>query len=98
MKKALIMSLAAMTLAATPALAEHHEGDKAEMLKMKVDKKFAEADTNGDGKISEDEHENKSEKMFNEADTNNDDYLSRDEVTAAMKKEWEEKKAMKKAQ
>lgn len=97
MKKALMMTMAAMTLAAAPALAEHHEGDKAEMLKMKVDKKFMEADTNSDGMISKSEHDAKAAKMFTEADTNSDGSLSKDEVTASMKKEWEEKKAMKKA-
>ncbi|PZP53219.1 MAG: hypothetical protein DI586_11310 [Micavibrio aeruginosavorus] len=89
------MTVAALTLVATPALAEHHEGDKAEMMKMKVDKKFVEADTNSDGMISKAEHDAKAEKMFTETDTNSDGSLSKDEVTAGMKKEWAEKKAMK---
>ena len=90
MKKALMMATMAALAFSIPAMA--NEGDKEAKIQMKVDKKFAEVDTNGDGMISKEEHQAKADKMFSETDANSDGSLSKDEVKAAIKKEWEEHK------
>jgi len=93
MKKALMLAAAAMIMTA-PAMAE--DGNKDQMIKTKVDKKFMEADTDKDGMISKAEHDAKAASMFTEVDTDSSGTLSKDEVTSHMKKEWDEKKEMKK--
>lgn len=95
MKPAYILA-AALAAFAAPALAHMDKGDHDAMMKSKVDKKFAEADTNSDGMISRDEGMAAFEKMWIEEDTNKDGMISKDEKMAYMKKQWEEHKTMKK--
>lgn len=93
MKKALMMAAVAAFALSAPVMA--NESNKDTTLQIKVDKKFSETDTNGDGMISKNEHEEKGGEKFSDADTNSDGSLSKAEVTAHMRKEWSEKKETK---
>lgn len=89
MKTMLTALTMVMMLGAAPAMAEHTPEHKAE---MKAEHYMMKIDTNKDGMISEDEHEDFGEKMFMEADTNKDVMISKDELKAQKLKEMEEYK------
>lgn len=101
MKKPILAALA-LSLFASPVLAEGHEGGAHDgprgpehfMQKLDADK---------DGKVSKDEWRAKGDAMFSESDTNGDGFITRDEAKAfhekrmekwkARKAEWQAKKA-----
>jgi Ca2+-binding EF-hand superfamily protein len=76
------VALAAVLGLAVPATALANHGDKAE----KHDAMFKQMDTNGDGKISADEHAAHVKKMFQEMDANHDGKVTAEEMTAAHEK------------
>ena len=82
MKTAFTALAMIMMLSTMPAMA--HDID------AKTDYYMKKIDTNGDGKISKDEHQAFGDKMFTEADTNGDGFISRDELKAAKQKEHDE--------
>ena len=79
MKKALTLAGMLSVFAALPATA--HEWSDTNRTKM-LDHMMALMDANGDGFISESEHEAASAEMFTNADVNGDGYLSREEISA----------------
>ena len=66
--------IAAGGLVASPARAHNKGGDEDHMFKM--------MDTDGDGKISAEEHAAGAKKMFDMMDTNHDGYLTKAEMAA----------------
>jgi len=79
MKKFLMTT--ALTLAfAAPAMAN---GGTATTDAKKADAWFSKIDTDGDGKISKEEHDTFSDNMFTQMDTNGDGFISKDEMKAA---------------
>jgi Ca2+-binding EF-hand superfamily protein len=84
MKKLLMISVLAMSIAVPAAMAKDMEA-KADMM-------FSKIDTNGDGMISKDEHKSFGDKMFTDTDTNSDGNISMDEMKAMKMKEHAEMK------
>ncbi len=98
MKKILLLGAAVLTMNAIPALAE--EGGKKHHGGMKMEKMFAEQDTNGDGKVSKDEFVAHATKRFEEMDGNKDGGVTKEEIKAHMeakRAEWKAKKEAEKA-
>lgn len=95
MKTAIALVLAATVFAAGPALADKHggpghKGDRGARYLEKMD-------TDKDGKISRAEAVKAAEDRFDAGDADKDGFITADEMKAqheAMKKKWEEKKAM----
>ena len=90
MNKLFLMAalMGAMTLPATAAFAEHHEGDYK-------GKKMEKVDTNGDGLVSKEEFLAKHEEMFNKMDADGNGSLTPEEMKEArgkMKERWKEMK------
>lgn len=93
MKKILLLGAAVLTLNAIPALAE--EGGKKHQGGMKMEKMFADQDTNSDGKVSKDEFVAHATKRFEEMDANKDGGVTKEEIKAhfdAKRAEWKAKK------
>jgi hypothetical protein len=80
MKKAILLTLAAATLA-MPAMANQKHKGMHDMHGQMFDK----IDTDRDGKITKAEHDAFSEKKFSEMDANNDGVLTKDEMAAYKK-------------
>ncbi len=95
MKKALMMAVAA-TMFAMPAMANDKDmtpAEKEAKMEKKADMWFDKIDSNGDGKISKEEHDAFGDSMFTKADANSDGNISKEEMMAAKKKEHEEMKS-----
>lgn len=90
MKKLLVFSALALAFAASPALADHHEGHKKGGM-------FEKADVNGDGVVSKEEFMKSQEERFSKMDANGDGSFTKDEAEA-MKKKWAEKRKERKEQ
>jgi hypothetical protein len=80
--KKIIPLMTVLCMAATPVLAM---SDKD--MDMKSDRYFNKMDTNNDGMVSMQEHDDYAKRMFTEADANRDNKLSRDELHAYKMKE-----------
>ena len=83
MKKFISLVAALGVCAAMPAAAANMNKDHSK----KMDKWFNKMDANGDGMISESEHEAFGERMFEEADSNEDGMISRKEMRAQHERE-----------
>lgn len=81
--KKILMSAAALSLLAAPAMANTKDID------AKINEKFSKYDTDKNGSLSAAEIESAKDDKFAEADTNNDGAVSK----AELKAKWEEKKA-----
>ncbi len=81
MKKALMMSIAALAFVAAPAMANTKDID------AKVNEKFSKLDTNKDGMISQTESDAGGEQKFAEADTDHNGNLSKAELKAHIEAE-----------
>jgi hypothetical protein len=96
MNKPLSMLLAATLAAfgaqasfAQEAGAKQDRAAKAEQAKAAIDKRFADADTNHDGKLSRDEAKTGMPKVyehFDEMDTAKSGFVTKDQVMGEMKK------------
>ena len=76
MKSYLALTMAlGLCVAAAPAMANHHEGDKEDMARAW----FSKMDENNDGVVSIREHEKFSEKMFRKTDSNGDNAITYEE-------------------
>lgn len=85
MKKYLLLSSALLSMAAVPAMAEHHEmkdGGKKGL--------FEKHDTNADGIVTQDEYLAHAKTRFTELDTDKDGKITKAE-SDAHKAEWKEK-------
>ncbi len=89
MKKTLAVIGILGMCSATSAFAMDNMMDMDHM-KMMVDKHMKMMDTNGDGMISKEEHEEGAEKMFKMADTNNDGMVSKQEMMDMKMKEMKD--------
>lgn len=71
-----------VTAAEMTAAHEKMAGQKAEASEMSAADKIKVIDTNGDGKLTAEEHETGSKTMFEKMDTNHDGFLTKAEMTA----------------
>jgi Ca2+-binding EF-hand superfamily protein len=93
MKKVLLLGAAVLTLNAIPAFAE--EGAKKHNGGMKMEKMFAEQDTDSNGTVSKDEFVAHATKRFESMDANKDGGVTQAEIKAhfdAKRAEWKAKK------
>ena len=91
-----ILALLALSLMATPALAEHHEGQHGGDKDGRHKAMMAKVDTDKDGKISRAEFQARGEQMFKEADANGDGFITPEEGKAAheaRREKWKARKA-----
>src|SRR5881394_3362726 len=82
--RSLTVGLGAMLAVAGPSRARAN--DKAEHTGKGAEHEFQMMDTNGDGKISADEHAAGAKKMFDKMDANHDGKVTADEMAAAHQK------------
>jgi hypothetical protein len=75
--------LAGVAITTANAHEGHHDGDHKAGVKGHH---FAKMDTNGDGKISADEHATMAAKRFSKMDTNGDGFVDKAEMKAHHKK------------
>ena len=87
-KKWILAAAAVGFMAGSPAYADHHMGEKGEHFKEKMQEKFLENDTDGDGAISKAEFIAAHEKKFDEMDADNSGTLTKEEMKSA----WDAKK------
>lgn len=107
MKKILTLTVLGLALAATPALADNHEGGGKRGGGHKGGKMFEKHDTNGDGVISKAEFLTHAEERFSKMDADGSGDVTKDEAKAAhqamrekmkeRRQEWKEKRGMKDA-
>ena len=81
MKKTLAVLSILVMCSATSAFATGNMNKMdTDNIKVMVDKHIKMMDTNGDGLISKEEHEEGAEKMFKDADANGDNMVSKQEM------------------
>lgn len=99
MKKILLLGAAVFALQAIPAFAED-AGKKPHDGKARYEGMFTKQDTDSDGVVSETEFLTHAKAKFDAIDANKDGKITKEEGKAhheAMKKEWEKKRAERKA-
>ena len=84
MKKIILAALALSLGAAAPAYANMNHAKDGKAME---DAWFKKLDTNGDGVITKEEHDDFANKMFLDADTNGDGKITKDEMHAFKMKE-----------
>lgn len=82
MKQFLTLAAVVLAFAATPALADHHEGHKGPKGDHKG-KMFEKHDVDGDGAISKEEFIVEAQKRFEKMDTDGNGEVSKEEARAA---------------
>lgn len=92
-----VLALLALSLFATPALAEEHKGPGGPGGRPGPDHFIKKIDTDKDGKVSKAEWNAKGDAMFNDSDTNKDGFITRDEAEAFHAKKREEWKSKREA-